>query len=152
MPCVWHSFSKRFRRCPQHRLRPCPKLWVAQPVLFRRADRASANIEVHLTSKSESRVSRESVGSSMSSQVAKSAFVARLRRWRSRNPRTYASSIPRHSSRLCLEAMLEPGMNRQKSGRKRWIPKDDGLHSSTLRPSADCQCSVQNSLVRQSVD
>jgi len=52
-----HSVSE-FRRCPQHRLHPCPRLSVAQPVLFRRADRASAGIEVHLTSKSESRVFR----------------------------------------------------------------------------------------------
>ena len=55
-----HSGSE-FHRCPQHRLHPCPKLSVAQPVLFQRADRASANIEVHLTKKIEFRFSRESV-------------------------------------------------------------------------------------------
>src|ERR1700693_4778563 len=64
-----HSVSE-FRRCPRHRLHPCPKLSVAQPVLLRRADRANANIEVHPTKKFGFRFSRASVGFSMSSPVA----------------------------------------------------------------------------------
>lgn len=55
-----HSVGE-FRRCRQHRLLPGPKLSVAQPVLFRRADRASANIEVHPTNKFGFRLSRKSV-------------------------------------------------------------------------------------------
>lgn len=55
-----HSVGE-FRRCRQHRLLPGPKLSVVQPVLFRSADRASANIEVHPINKFEFRLSRKSV-------------------------------------------------------------------------------------------
>ena len=55
-----HSVDES-RRCRQHRLLPGPKLSAAQPVLFRRADRASANLEVHQTNKFGFRLSRKSV-------------------------------------------------------------------------------------------
>jgi hypothetical protein len=80
-----HSVSE-FRRCPQHRLHPCPKLWVVQPVLIRRADRASANIEGHLTSKSESRVSREFVAFSMSSPGRQIRFCGEASPWEKSSP------------------------------------------------------------------
>ena len=60
----------------------------------------------------------------------------------SQKTKTYTSSIQRHNPRPCLVAKPASKTNRRKNGRRLWIPKDDGSHSSTPQPTADSRHSA----------